>query len=271
MTSPDHARRLLGMLNFRDQVAVVTGGARGIGKATAIQLLGGGARVVAVDVDEVAGAAALTAFSGGDRVRFFSLDVADTDRHQQLMRFTLQQFGRLDVLVNAAGVSRRQQLAQVTSSDWDAQVGINSRGAFFLMQAAALVMRDHAGCAVVNVASISALGYRKTASPAYAASKGAVVSMTRAAANDLAPRGIRVNCVCPGPTKSDVVTERMSATARERGMSADDLWRPFEAEIPLGRANQASEVAWAICFLASRAAGTVTGQTLSVDGGLIPS
>lgn len=237
----------------------VTGAASGIGRATALLLHEHGAEVVAADRDE-AGLAGLA----DEGVEVVVCDVADPGARDRLLAAAGD---ACRGLVNAAGVIRLRALEAVTEADWDGIMAVNARALFFLCQLFA--PRLAAGGAIVNVAS----GAGKTGSTheaaVYGASKAAVLSLTRSFAHAYAPRGVRVNAVCPGVIETpmnDVVVSGLSAL---RGLDPDAVHRSRVAAVPLARAADPAEVASVIAFLLSDAASYMTGQSLNVTGGQI--
>jgi 3-oxoacyl-[acyl-carrier protein] reductase len=234
--------------------ALVTGGARGIGRSIALTLAQRGARVAVVDTDADLGTSTATQCGG----TFIRADVREQSDVAEAVARTLEDFGGLQILVNNAGIARFADFFEVDAELWETILAVNLRGTFLFMSEAALHMRDHGGGSIINIASVSAKGYRHASSVAYAASKAGVLGLTRTAAMQLARYGIRVNAICPGIVQTDL----------NRGWLADHPDRI--TEIPLGRACEPEDIAALAAFLSSDAAATTTGQAWNVDGGLNP-
>ncbi|MHC2464770.1 SDR family NAD(P)-dependent oxidoreductase [Bradyrhizobium embrapense] len=241
------------------KVVAITGAARGIGKACAARFLADGARVVISDVDAAGLVHAAQELGHEDRLRAVEADVskrADVDR---IVATAVKEFGRLDVMVNNAGVARNRDFLDISEAEFDDVMGINLKGAFFGVQAAARQMiAQGGGGVVVNMSSVNAL----LAIPSlatYAMSKGAMKQLTSVAAVALGPHGIRVVAVGPGT----ILTE-MVATAI---FSSEDARRSVLSRTPAGRCGEPSEVASVVSFLASDDASYITGQTIYPDGG----
>jgi NAD(P)-dependent dehydrogenase (short-subunit alcohol dehydrogenase family) len=240
-----------------DQVAIVTGAGAGIGKAIASRLASEGAHVVIAECDRDSGQAASREIqTAGLRAEFLELDVGETSAVRAAVSQVARRHGRLDILINNAGITRVAGIFDVTEEDWDRIHRVNARGAFFCMQATATQMREQHAGRIVNIASIAGKGFRGTSSIAYAASKGAVIAMTRIAAAQLAPYGVTVNAICPGVTETNLAPGIVPHP---------DLLRA----IPIGRLNKAADIADAALFLVSAGAANITGQSLNVDGGLM--
>jgi 3alpha(or 20beta)-hydroxysteroid dehydrogenase len=237
---------------FEDRVVLVTGAARGQGAAAAGLFAEEGAEVILTDVlDDEGEATAARLCEGGHGARYQHLDVAAAPEWEAVVRG----LDHLDVLVNNAGVTRAKGIARTSETEWEWVTGINQRGVWLGMRACLPLLERSQAAAVVNVSSI--YGILGTASStAYHASKGAVRALSKQAAVELAPKGIRVNCVLPG-----VIATPMLADIR------DDWLAGLMTHTPLGRPGRAEEVAAAVVFLASPEASYITGAELTVDGG----
>jgi len=248
---------------MRDRVAVVTGGASGIGKATASRLAAGGGRVVLVDcVDSEAEAKAIAGEDG--RAWGIVADVADEAAVGAAFEAVASREGRLDVLINAAGIGspRPITIEEATLAEWHRLCAVNLTGTFLCCRAAIPIMRRGGGGAIVNVASeIGLVGAPRSAM--YGATKGGVVQLTRALAVDHAPDNIRVNCVCPGPVDTPLLRQ---ACARAADPEAKRR-REIESTL-LNRLGRPEEIASLIWFLASTEASFMTGSIVVADGGV---
>jgi len=257
------------MLN--DQVGLVTGAGQGIGAATAIALAEAGASVVAVDIDggNAERTAAAIADRGG-RALAIRADVGDLASIRSMVDATIRAFGQLDILVNNAGVTRRADIMDVTEADWDRIHRVNAKGVFFCLQTAASVMIPRRSGRIVSIASIAGKGYAGTSNAAYAASKGAVISLTRTAAQQLGKHNINVNAICPGVTRTELSDANLRVRAEQEGVSIEAMEERRTAAIPLRRVCEPSDIAALAVFLASPGARNITGQSYNVDGGIIP-
>jgi NAD(P)-dependent dehydrogenase (short-subunit alcohol dehydrogenase family) len=240
--------------------AVVTGAASGIGEAIARRLLAEGVEVVGVDRDE-AGLARLAA----QGARTLAVDLA---RPEDRARVVEAADGG-DYLVNAAGIIRLQPIFETTLDDWRDIFAVNAEAVFFLCQAVGPCLRP--GGAIVNLSSTSAKVSSTTEAAIYAASKAAVVSITRSFAYALASRPVRVNAVCPGITDTPMQDRVLEDVARIRGTTFDELAQARLASVPLGRTSSPDECAGLIHFLLSEESGYMTGQAVNFSGGLVMS
>ena len=256
-------------MSLDDRVAIVTGAGNGIGKAIATALAEAGARVAAVDIDAAAAkATADAAAKSGRRVLALDADVGDVAAIDRMVARVMDAFGQVDVLVNNAGVTRRAYIMDLTEADWDRMMRVNGKGVFFCLQRVAREMIPRRSGVIVNIASIAGKGYVGSSNAIYAATKGAVIALTRMAALQLARHNINVNAICPGTTVTALSQDNLASRAREEGVTVEDMERRRNAGIPLGRPNDPEDVASMAVFLASPGARNITGQSFNVDGGL---
>jgi NAD(P)-dependent dehydrogenase (short-subunit alcohol dehydrogenase family) len=256
-------------MELQGQVAIVTGAGRGIGRATALELARMGADIVVAELDT--GGADKTAAlvqDAGRRAAVIPTDVTKRADLAAMVERTLAAFGRIDVLVNNAGIYRAAPVLEVTEEHWDAIMTINARAVFFASQAVLPTMiAAKRGC-IVNLASMAGKIGSRTNLP-YNASKAAVVSMTKSLALAHAADGVRVNCVCPGFVETDMWTMVARDQGALLGLTPEEFTRRRVESVPLGRMERPEDVANVIGFLASPRAAYMTGQALSVDGGLV--
>jgi NAD(P)-dependent dehydrogenase (short-subunit alcohol dehydrogenase family) len=255
---------------LQDKVVLVTGA--GIGRATALAMAEVGANVTAADIDLAAAQRTADQAAGNARRTIaIEADCGDVASIEAMIARTVAELGRLDVIVNNAGVTRYAQIMDLTEADWDRIHRVNAKGVFFCLQRAAREMIKQGGGRIINIASISGRGYPGASNAAYAASKGAVISLTWMAAQQLGRHNVNVNAICPGVTRTELGARNAVERAAERGITVAELNAEAEARIPIGRANQPEDIAAMAVFLASPAARNITGQAYNVDGGLVPS
>ena len=249
------------------QVALITGAGSGIGKATALRLARDGADIVAADLNlDAAKATTEEVKAAGRKALPIRVDVSKVDDIQAMVDAAVKEFGHIDILVPCAGVVQMKRLLEITEAEWDRLLTINLKGAFFTLQSVAKQMVQQGHGAIVNIASISAQGPRPMQAH-YAASKAGVVSMTWAAAAALAPNGIRVNAIAPGIVRTPMWDDIDQQMVKETGQPLGQYRESRADQIPLGRLQNAEDVANAVAFLVSPDANEITGQTLNVDGG----
>jgi meso-butanediol dehydrogenase/(S,S)-butanediol dehydrogenase/diacetyl reductase len=245
-------------MRFVGKTVVVTGGAAGIGLASARKFHAEGANIVIGDLQEELGPEIAAEFSQA-RLLYCKVDVSDWDQVQSLIDAAVTRFGGVDVLFNNAGIGRLATTPELSVNDWQRVLDITLSGTFYGCKAAIPVMRQRGGGAIVNMASASGLA-ADFGFAAYNAAKGGVVNYTKAVAIDHARDGIRANAVCPGPI------ETAPKANIDRIPGARDRW---EESVPMGRFGTAEEVASVVAFLASDEASYVTGAVLAIDGGLL--
>jgi NAD(P)-dependent dehydrogenase (short-subunit alcohol dehydrogenase family) len=256
-------------MELAGQVAIVTGGGRGIGRATALELARLGADIVVAELDK-AGAerTAGEVKAAGRRAVALPTDVTRRADLVAMVARTLADLGKIDILVNNAGIYRAAATLEITEEHWDAVLDINAKALFFACQAVlpAMIARKR-GC-IVNLASMAAKVGSRTNLP-YNASKAAVASITKSLALAHAEHGIRVNCVCPGFVETDMWTMVAREQGKLLGLSPEEFTRQRKSQVPLGRMEKAEDVANVIGFLATERAAYMTGQALNVTGGLV--
>jgi glucose 1-dehydrogenase len=252
-------------MKLLNKVAIVTGGAKGIGRAIAERFAREGARVVVADINQDAGSAAVQEIGAHGAVRFVRCDVGDKADAENLVASTVQAWGSIDVLVNNAGIVHAAEFLEVSEADFDRVLRVNLKGAFLVGQAAArqMVAQVNAGGApgaIVNMSSVNAVFAIANQVP-YSASKGGINQLTKVMALSLAPHGIRVNAIGPG----SIMTDMLATIATDKPAKNRLLSRT-----PLGRIGEPEEIAAIAAFLASDDASYITGQTIYADGGRLP-
>lgn len=247
-------------LSLKGKVAVVTGGTRGIGYAVVRKYLEAGASVALFGSRQCTAAAALERITSelpGANVMALSPDLTDSASVEGAFGEVVKRFGRIDILVNNAGISQALPLNDYTDEEMDRILDINLKAVFVCCRAAARLMEASGGGVILNTSSVVSL-YGQPSGCLYPTTKFAVNGLTKSLSRELAPRGIRVNAVAPGVTRTDMVANLSEA-----------LIKPLVARIPIGRVGEPDEVADAFLFLASDMASYITGAVLPVDGGVI--
>lgn len=250
------------MTSLKGKRALITGGASGIGRATALLFARAGAAVTVADLDEDGARAVVREIvDEGGRAIAVRCDVSCAADCQRAVQLTVEKLGGLDILFNNAGIIRRADVLETTEEEWDRVMAVNVKSVFLMSKYAIPVMAQSGGGAIVNTGSGWGLVGGANA-VSYCASKGAVVNMTRAMALDHGAQNVRVNCVCPGDTDTGMLRHE----ARQLG-AAESEFLAQAAERPLKRIGRPEDIAQAVLYLASDASSFVTGTTLVVDGG----
>jgi 3-oxoacyl-[acyl-carrier protein] reductase len=246
-------------MRFENQVAVVTGSGRGIGHAIAVRLAKEGARVASVSrtetnaqktADEINAARA-------DAAKAYAVDVADQAGVQKAAEKIFEDFGRVDILVNNAGVTRDGMSMRMSMEDWDTVLNTNLKGAFNFIQAVMRPMIKQRSGRIINISSIAGL-IGNAGQANYAASKAGLIGLTKTLARELASRGITVNAVAPGLIETDMTT-----------VLSEEIRQNILKNVPLGKLGEPEDIAGAVAYLASAEAKYITGQVLTVDGGMV--
>jgi 3-oxoacyl-[acyl-carrier protein] reductase len=246
------------MFDLSGKVALVTGASRGIGCSIAKILAENGAHVVCIsrNVSDVQSVADEITAAGGSATAV-ACDISDSDNVTKLIKETVVTHNHLDILVNNAGVTRDNLLMRMSEDDWNTVLNINLKAAFIAIKAAARAMIKQRKGRIINISSIVGL-MGNAGQVNYAASKAGLIGLTKSTARELAPRGITANCIAPGYIATDMTNEL-----------GNEVQQSLNEKIPLGRIGQVEDIAYAVTFLASDEAEYITGQTLTIDGGMV--
>lgn len=246
-------------MEFDGQTVIVTGASRGIGRACALSLASAGANLLVHGTNQSALESLAEELGGtGAETLPFAGDVTDPETARVAVERGLDRFGRIDVLVNNAGINSRSSTLEMPLEDWQRVLDVNLNGTLHFCRAVLPTMIEQNGGSIVNVSSTTAKTPHRNAAPAYGASKAAVNYLTMHLAHEMAPHGIRVNAVCPGPVETDMSQQWTDAYRAQ-----------VTSGVPLGRLGTPEEIARVVLFLASGASGFVTGATLNANGGTL--
>jgi 3-oxoacyl-[acyl-carrier protein] reductase len=246
-------------MNLSNRVALVTGSGRGIGRAIALKLADLGADIIINDIEGSTGAPEVVeqVESKGRKSIFIPADISVADDASKLVQKAIEAFSKIDILVNNAGITRDKLIMRMSEDEWDQVLNINLKGAFLCTREALKHMIRQRWGRIVNIASI--VGLMGNGSQAnYSASKAGIIALTKSTAKEAASRGITANAVAPGFIDTEM-TSALKAEVREA----------YEKQIPVGRYGTPEDIAYAVSFLASEEAGYITGQVLSVNGGML--
>lgn len=254
-------------MRLNDKVAIITGAASGIGRATAVRFAQEGAEVVLVDILEEPGLETLRLVKkGGGTGLFVRADLSKSDDVQNVVEESIKNFGRVNILFNNAGIFEFGTVVDCSEEAWDRMMAVNLKSMFLTCKYAIPKMLEVGGGSIVNVASVGALVGVENAT-AYAASKGGVVQLTKSIALDFGQRNVRANCICPGSIETPMLHQVWSHEKGETPMEA--IREEYKHGRPLGRIGRPSDIANAAVYLASDESQFVTGTCLTVDGGIV--
>ena len=251
----------------------ITGAGNGIGRAIAIAMSNEGYNVACADIDLKQAQETVDLISNKQNSGIaVATDVTKVFDIKNMINKTVEAFGSLDILVNNAGVTRTSNIMDLTEKDWDWINNVNAKGTFFCLQVAASQMiKQNKGGRIINMASVGGKGFVDVSNAIYAASKGAVISLTKTAAQELAKHEITVNAICPGITHTNILSGIVKKRALEQNKSEEEIMKHYVRDIPLKRPNEPEDIAEMVVFLSSKGARNISGQSYNVDGGLIPS
>ena len=245
-------------MRLKDKVAIITGGASGIGKATAILFAQHGAKVVVADIDEQGANETLAdIYDAGNAAIYVQTDVTISDNTERMVTETVSTYGKLDILLSSAGIAMRLPVADLPEEDWHRCLDVNLTGVYLCAKAAIPAMRKNGGGSIINLSSIYGL-VGADVRAAYVASKGGVTNLTRGMALDYAEENIRINCICPGFVETPLVAGVVKTP---------EEYRKLADRHPMRRLAQPEEIAYGALYLASDESAFVTGIALPIDGG----
>lgn len=250
-------------MRLKDKVAIVTGAGSGIGAATAVLFAKEGARVVVADIEKQKGTSTVDLIkSNNGEAIFIQVDLVAADSIRKMVESTIKNYGKLDILVNNAGIYLQADVVETSEKDWDRIMAVNLRGAFLCSKFSIPEMiKGGKNGAIINVGSEAGIVGIKN-QVAYNVSKAGIIELTKSMAVDFAPKNVRVNCVCPGTTETELVKEALN-----RAQDPEKARRELETVRPANRLGRPEEIAYGILYLASDESSYAAGAILSIDGG----
>ena len=260
-------------MSKKNKTACITGAGNGIGRAISIAMGNEGYNIVCADINSDHANETLDIIKKNNGLGIvIKTDVTNFLDIKKMVSNTIESFGSIDVLVNNAGVTRTSNIMDLNEKDWDWIHNVNAKGTFFCLQTAAYQMiKQENGGRIINMASVGGKGFVDVSNAIYAASKGAVISLTKTAAQELGKYEITVNAICPGITHTSIVPNIIKKRSLEQNKTETEIMNHYVRDIPLGRPNNPEDIAAMVVFLSSEGAKNISGQSYNIDGGLIPS
>ena len=260
-------------MSKKNKTACITGAGNGIGRAISIAMGNEGYNVVCADINSDHANETLDIIKKNNGLGIvIKTDVTNFLDIKKMVSNTIESFGSIDVLVNNAGVTRTSGIMDLTEEDWHWIHNVNAKGTFFCLQETARQMiKQKNGGRIINMASVGGKGFVDVSNAIYAASKGAVISLTKTAAQELGKYEITVNAICPGITHTKILSNIIKKRSLEQNKTESEIIKHYVRDIPLGRANEPEDIAAMVVFLSSEGAKNISGQSYNIDGGLIPS
>ena len=260
-------------MSKKNKTACITGAGNGIGRAISIAMGNEGYNIVCADINIDHANETLDTIKKNNGLGIvIKTDVTNFLDIKKMVSNTIEIFGSIDVLVNNAGVTRTSGIMDLTEEDWHWIHNVNAKGTFFCLQETARQMiKQKNGGRIINMASVGGKGFVDVSNAIYAASKGAVISLTKTAAQELGKYEITVNAICPGITHTNILSDIIKKRSLEQNKTESEIIKHYVRDIPLGRANEPEDIAAMVVFLSSEGAKNISGQSYNIDGGLIPS
>ena len=260
-------------MSKKNKTACITGAGNGICRAISIAMGNEGYNIVCADINSDHANETLDIIKKNNGLGIvIKTDVTNFLDIKKMVSNTIESFGSIDVLVNNAGVTRTSGIMDLTEEDWHWIHNVNAKGTFFCLQETARQMiKQKNGGRIINMASVGGKGFVDVSNAIYAASKGAVISLTKTAAQELGKYEITVNAICPGITHTNILSDIIKKRSLEQNKTESEIIKHYVRDIPLGRANEPEDIAAMVVFLSSEGAKNISGQSYNIDGGLIPS